>query len=36
MMDNIRNLLKIFSKEKFIDDFYFIGGSALAFYLNHR
>lgn len=36
MMDNIKNLLKIFSKEEFINDFYFIGGSALAFYLNHR
>jgi predicted nucleotidyltransferase component of viral defense system len=36
MIDNIKNLLKIFSKEEFINDFYFIGGSALTFYLNHR
>ena len=36
MIENIKELLKSFSKEDFINDFYFIGGSALAFYLNHR
>ena len=36
MIKNITHLLKLFSKEDFINDFYFIGGSALAYYLNHR
>jgi len=36
MIENIKALLKTLSKEDFINDFYFIGGSALAFYLNHR
>jgi len=36
LIKNITNLLKLFSKEDFISDFYFIGGSALAYYLNHR
>ena len=36
MIKNITNLLKLFSKEGFISDFYFIDGSALAYYLNHR
>jgi len=36
MIENIKALLKAFAEEDFINDFYFIGGSALAFYLNHR
>jgi len=36
MIENIKVLLKAFAKEDFINDFYFIGGSALAYYLNHR
>jgi len=36
MIENIKVLLKAFAEEDFINDFYFIGGSALAFYLNHR
>jgi len=36
MIKNIKVLLKAFGEEDFINDFYFIGGSALAFYLNHR
>ena len=36
MIENIKKLLKVFSEENFINDFYFIGGSALSFYLNHR
>ena len=36
MIENIKTLLKTFSQEDFINDFYFIGGSALAYYLNHR
>jgi len=36
MIENIKALLKAFGEEDFINDFYFIGGSALAFYLNHR
>ena len=36
MIENIKVLLKVFGEEDFINDFYFIGGSALAYYLNHR
>ena len=36
MIENIKALLKAFGEEDFIDNFYFIGGSALAYYLNHR
>ncbi len=36
MIKNIKVLLKTFAEEDFINDFYFIGGSALAYYLNHR
>ena len=35
-MHNIIKLLSIFSKEDFLNKFYFVGGSALAYYLNHR
>jgi predicted nucleotidyltransferase component of viral defense system len=36
MIKKIKTLLKAFAEEDFINDFYFIGGSALTFYLNHR
>jgi len=36
LIKNITHLLKLFSKEDFINDLYFIGGTALAYYLNHR
>ena len=36
MIENIKALLKAFGEKDFIDNFYFIGGSALAYYLNHR
>jgi len=36
MIENIQKLLNVFGKEDFINEFYFIGGSALSFYLNHR
>ena len=36
MLDEIENLLKKFSKDKLFEQFYFIGGTALSYYLNHR
>ena len=36
MLEKIDALLKNFSNDKIFGDFYFIGGTALAYYLNHR
>ena len=36
MLSNIKKLLLKFSKEPLFENFYFVGGTALAFYLNHR
>ncbi len=36
MLKNINILLTNLSKEELIKDFYFIGGTALSYYLNHR
>jgi len=35
-MENIKILLADLAKENVINNFYFIGGTSLAFYLNHR
>jgi len=36
LLENISKLLIEFSKEEIIKNFYFVGGTALSFYLNHR
>ena len=36
MLSNIKKLFSKFSKEPLFENFYFVGGTALAFYLNHR
>ncbi len=36
MMENIKNILYKFEKDELFDKFYFIGGTALSSYLDHR
>jgi len=35
-MEKIEALLKEFAKDELLKDFYFVGGTALSFYLDHR